>query len=338
MSISFVKNIYEETILPLTEEGKYESILSVIEAEGVSPQVYYLLKEKGMLENTPLFFQEKLSELYQERLFLNLYIKNQQTRILESFEENRVAIIPLKGTNFAEKYYGNIGARSTSDIDLLINIKDLSEAICIVKSLGFTKEQEQIKNHFHISLSKNILGSFIPLTVELHWDLVCRNTSNINVADFWNEALPFEGNRYVKELTGFHTFYFMCLHGWRHNMDSPKYFLDIIKVAEVLGNKMDYQKLYTIAKQHQTLKRIIRTLSIVAYHFPHLDFFMALPKKRTNMWWEAHPIVKDTQPNKLKKYLDFLDYQFFSFDTAKHSLMEFMNYMGSDLEKKARKK
>jgi len=338
LSISFVKNIYEETLLPLTEEGKYESILSVIEADGVSPQVYYLLKEKGMLGNTPLFFQEKLSKLYQESLFLNLYIKNQQTRILESFEENRIEVIPLKGTHFADKYYGNIGARSTSDIDLLVKIKDLSEASRIVKFLGFTIEQEQITDHFHISLSKNILGSSIPLTVELHWDLVCESTSNLNVADIWNDALPFGGNRYIKELTDFHTFYFVCLHGWRHNMDSSKYFLDIIKVAEVLGNKMDYQKLYALAKQHQTLKRIIRTLSIVAYHFPHLDFFIELPKKRTNMWWEAHPIVKDTQPNKLKKYLDFLDYQFLSFDTTKHSVMEVMNYMGSGLERKLRNK
>ncbi|MBM7618245.1 hypothetical protein JOC95_000087 [Bacillus tianshenii] len=338
MSISFIKKIYEGNNLPLPDQGNYENTLSVIEKDGVSPQVYYLLKERGFLGDTPIFFQEGLRQLYQESLFLNLYIKNQQTRILECFEESRIEVIPLKGTLFAEKYYGDLGARATSDIDLLIKVQDLTGAVQIVKSLGFCMEQKEISDHFHISLSKAVPGSSIPLTVELHWDLLWKKTSNIDIDGFWNHALPSEGNRYVKELSRFHTFYFICLHGWRHNMDSPKYFLDIIKVAEVLDNEMDYQELLTVAKKHQTMKRIIRTLSIVSFHFPNLDHFISLPKRRMFMWWDAHPVVKDTQPNKMKKYLDFIDYQFLSYDKTHHSVREVVNWMGYGRERLFRKK
>ncbi|WP_417898990.1 nucleotidyltransferase family protein [Bacillus haimaensis] len=328
MSISFIQKIYEGNNLPLPEQGNYENILSLLEKDGVSPQVYYLLKERGLLGDTPIFFQEGLRRLYQESLFLNLYIKNQQTRILECFEESRVEVIPLKGTLFAEKYYGDLGARATSDIDLLIKVQDLTEAVQIVKSLGFSMDHVQIKNHFHISLCKDIPGSSIPLTVELHWDLLWKRTANLNINDFWNHALVTGGYRYVKELSGFLTFYFICLHGWRHNMDSPKYFLDIIQVAEVLGSEMDYHELLTVAKKHQTLKRIIRTLSIVSFHFLNLDHFISLPKRRTAMWWDAHPVVKDTQPNKVKSYLDFIDYQFFSYDKVHHTVREVVNWIG----------
>lgn len=331
MSISFIKNVYGDTIPPLTERDKYQSILNTIEAEGVSSQVYYLLKEKGMLGNTPSFFQEKLRKLYQQSLFLNLYIKNQQTRILENFEVNQIEVIPLKGTHFAEKYYRDLGARSTSDIDLLIKGKDLSEAIRIVKFLGFKMEEEQIKNHFHISLIKDIPGSSIPLTVELHWNLVWKRTANLNITSFWNDALPIGGNRYVKELSSFHTFYSVCLHGWRHNMDSPKYFLDIIQVAEILGDGLDLHELFTVAKLDQTLKRVVRTLSIVAYHFPNLNQFLSLPKKRRLMCYDAQPVVKDIRSNRVKKVLDFMDYQFFSFDTMIHSIREVLAWVGSGL-------
>jgi hypothetical protein len=334
LSISFIKEIYEETNIPLPEQRNYEKTIRLIEEDGVAPQVYFLLKEKGMLGNTPPYFKERLSKLYQESLYLNLYIRSQQIRILECFEESHVEVIPLKGTLFAEKYFGDLGARPTSDIDLLIKVKDLPEAIRIVKSLGFCMEQEQIDDHFHISLNKNIPGSSVPLTVELHWELVWKRTANLRIDDFWNGALPSGQNRFRKELSGYHTFYLMCLHGWRHNMDSTKYFLDIIRMIEHLGDKLDYMELFADAKRHRTFKRMIRTLSIVYYHFPNLDTIEPLPFKKYAVWWETHPVLKNQHPKKVEKYIDFIDYQFLTYDTMTHTIREIVNWLCSGTKRK----
>jgi hypothetical protein len=88
--------------------------------EGISPQVYFLLKEHGKLDETPDFFHNQLKENYKKVFFQNLFIKSQLELLLQDFENKGIDVIPLKGVYFAEKYFGNIGARRTSDIDLLI--------------------------------------------------------------------------------------------------------------------------------------------------------------------------------------------------------------------------
>ncbi len=42
----------------------------------------------------------------------------------------------------------------------------------------------------------------------------------------WNDSSTIEGYQHVRELSDLHTFYMICLHGWRHNLDSLKYFID----------------------------------------------------------------------------------------------------------------
>lgn len=123
--------------------------------------------------------------------------------------------------------------------------------------------QKGISSHFHYRFNKELPGSQVPLTVELHWDLVRKNTAELDINDFWNQAIPIEQSQYVKELSDDHTFYMICFHGWRHNLQSLKYFLDIIQMIHILGGKLNYHALFKDAAAHKTLKRIVRTLSIV---------------------------------------------------------------------------
>ncbi len=301
------------------DEEFYQLALKDIEFFAVSSQVYDLLKQRGQLSHTPEFFQVRLKQKVEEALYPNILIKNQTDKILHTFEDAGIPAIPLKGTWFAEKYFGQIGARWTSDIDLLIQTTDLEQAIAGVKSLGYTMEEERIPAHFHWSFSKELPGSPIPLTVELHWDILKGNTSNFQIEEFWKEAKPLQHYRYIKELSDYHTFYMICLHGWRHNLNSLKYFIDIIQMIHVLHDKIDYTVLFRDAAAHKTLKRMIRTLSIVYNQFPHLEKIRRLPLQRKRLWWE-YQAIRNADYRTVRTYVDFVDYQFFGFDTIKHSL------------------
>ncbi len=188
-------------------------------------------------------------------------------------------MIPLKGVYFAQEYFGHLGARGTSDIDILVKKESVEEAVELVKSLGFQQEEEWIPGHFHCSFSKQIPGSSVPLSVEVHWDVVKEATSYFNIETFWNEAAPVEGSSYIKRLSDQHTFYMMCLHGWRHNLDSPKYFLDIIQLIYKIKGELDIPRLLQDARKHGTLKRLVRTLSIVYEEYPMLENVLEIPAK-----------------------------------------------------------
>ncbi|MBT2699437.1 nucleotidyltransferase family protein [Bacillus sp. ISL-40] len=321
MSIEFVRFLYDNQKSLPQDAVFYHQALQDIENDGIASQVYFLLKQQGRLYQTPAFFQFRLKEEYDKGFYQNLFIKNQTDQLLRGFEEKKIDVIALKGVYFAEKYFGHMGARATSDIDLLVRIQDLNIAIESVKSLGFTFEEEQIPGHFHCSFSKRLPTSPTPLVVELHWDLVKRSTSRFNINDLWKQSIPVSKSGYIKELSHLHTFYMICLHGWRHNLDSMKYFMDIIQVIYKDSNEIDFDQFIKLAESHQTLKRMIRTLSIVYQQFPHLDDVKMFPFKANNTLWEYQSIKG------FRKYWDFLDYQFFSYDTVKHTLIEIGNWI-----------
>lgn len=321
MSYDFISSLYSSNHLAHHDDYYYNKIIQDIKHEGVESQIYYLLKEKGVFEQTPIFFQAFLKEKYDKGLFMNLFIKNQTDMVLARFEEKGIDVIPLKGVYFAEKYFGHIGARATSDIDLLVRFQDLNQTFESVKALGFKTEEEPIPGHFHCSFSKKLPYSTVPLVVELHWGLVKEDTSGFDINDIWRQSKVVGENKYIRELSHLHCFYFICLHGWRHNLSSLKYFIDIMQMIHKLGYELEYGELFRLAESHQTLKRVNRTLSIVYDEFPHLHKVVMLPLKRKKRF-RKHGDTKG-----IKLYIDFLDYQFFSYDTIKHSLIEIYHWL-----------
>ncbi|MEH6949655.1 nucleotidyltransferase family protein [Bacillus sp. JJ634] len=298
-----------------------EQTLEEIKKSNIHSQVYKLLQQQGRLENISPFLKQILQEKFQTTLYQNILIKNQTEQILHSLEEQKIDVIPLKGTFFSEKYYGHLGARPTSDIDLLIKVHDMEKAIEEVKKLGYTIEETRIPYHFHFSFSKILPGSNIPLTVELHWDLLKENTSNFLIEEFWQETSSISKLGYVRELSDYHLFYMICLHGWRHNLDSMKYFIDIIQLVFILGDKIDYSRLLKDTTRHQTKRRIIRTLSIVYEQCPQLEKILPFPYKTSTLYHN-----RDTKKS-FWKYADYIDYSFFSYDTPKHSLRELYHWI-----------
>lgn len=320
-----INSLYDsKSLFPSLDEEGFTRLIEQIEHYNLSAQIYYLLKEKGHLEKTPLFFQEKLKRGYKETLFQNLFIRNQLYQLLNVIEDKGIEVIPLKGVMFAESYFGHIGARATSDIDILVKKDKVYDTIRAVKQLGFLQEGEGIPNHFHLSFSKHIPGSKYPLTVEIHWDLVRTISSKFNVEDIWSEAVPFQNYKMVKTLSHLHTFYMICLHSWRHNLDSPKHYLDVIQLIYVMKEAIDYEKLFRQAIRHGTYKRIVRTISIVYQEFPYLNKVLQLLIHTER----KYPTIfdrKDTSKSEI--YKDYISYQFFSYENWKDSLVEFYYWM-----------
>ncbi|OAS17222.1 nucleotidyltransferase family protein [Paenibacillus oryzisoli] len=314
MLMPLIKALYDpHTALP-EDSMVYERTLEEVNRYSLGSQMFTLLHQQGKWAEVPVFVQERLQQLLDETRCLNFFIRNQQDQILRQFEAAGISVIPLKGVRFAEKYFGHFGARATSDIDVLIQKSELGSAIQCLKSLGFVIEEERSPSHFHWSFSKRLPSSSIPLTVELHWNVLVEQTSNINMSEFWEQATPFASYQHVKELSVYHTFYMICLHGWSHYMDSPKYYIDIMQMIHRHGGDISFETLFQDAASHQTLKRIHRTLVNVYGHFPHLGDVKELPvsyKKGSSPSGSRYLV---TLANKIIN-------KFFNFDSASHTLV-----------------
>ncbi|WP_309121676.1 nucleotidyltransferase family protein [Paenibacillus sp.] len=331
MIMTLLQALYDERV-PLPSDFKaYLSALEDIEYFAIAPQVYTLLEEGDRLDRTPPFFRARLKELYRESLHRNLYIHLETDRLLDRFEAEGIDAIPLKGTRFAEKYFSRVGARPTSDIDVLIRAADVERARSCLRSLGFTIEGRRIEQHFHSAQAKPLPGSTVPLPVELHWSLLTERTSSFDVDELWEEAVPRESYKHIKELSDYHAFYMICLHGWKHALDSPKYFLDIAQMIHRAGGRLDTDRLFGDALVHRTHRRLTSTLSIVYNQFPHLHRVLPLPfqsRSAERLWWN-YRAIRHKDEKDLRQYMRLAQYQWSDYDSPLHRLSATMQYLRS---------
>ncbi|MEI7026102.1 nucleotidyltransferase family protein [Paenibacillus sp. y28] len=312
MVIQLLRSLYDHNI-PVQQQGEvYEHILKEIELFSISPQVYQLLQNTDSLEQVPPFFAERLKQHFKRGLVHNLFMKRVEDDVLRCFEQWRMEVIPLKGTRFAQRYFGHVAARVTSDVDLLVQADMLDTAIQRLVSIGF--EFEIIKDH-HARLMKN------GMMVELHWTLDKQHWSDLDAAPFWREAQPAEGFSYVKQLSDLHSFYFICLHGARHQMDSIRYVLDVAQVLYRHGDRIDLQALLDQAAADKTAKRLQAVLSIVYQVFPRLHTRYPLPFEPIETHWSYDTLKNARHGTRTKKYYLYkLFFRHFIYDTFKHQM------------------
>jgi hypothetical protein len=317
--ITLLQSLYMgDRLLPGSREY-YERVLREIHLSYIGPQVYYMLRERKLLDETPDFFRASLKQEFDKTGIQNLLLKQSGEKLLQAYEAAEIPVIPLKGTWFTEKYFGHLAARGSSDIDLFVQTADLKRAIACAQTLQYRLD-EQVHNH--AVLVKPTSLSTDMLAVELHWSMDKKNWSDVDDTLFWEGAYTRQGARYIRELSDLHAFYFMCMHGIRHRMDAVKFLLDIAQMLVSAGERIDLYQLLEIAERDKTRKRIMIALSIVYSQFPHLQELKPLPFEPLETGWNYRSMLKKQMGIKDMDYYRYVSYfKFQIFDTWKHTLL-----------------
>lgn len=311
MIIPFLQALYHLPMrFPQTDE-EYQRIMEDIELFVIPSQVHHLLKATGRWEETPSWFQAKLNERTTHATYHNLFMKHKEEELLRLFEQHKSRVIPLKGIQFAQRFFGHFSSRVTSDIDLFVPAAELQQAIALIEVLGY--QFEIIKDH-HARLQKQD-----GLMVELHWTLDKLQWSELSTEPFWQNAEKLGDFQYVKQLSTLHTFYFMCLHGARHQMDSIRYVIDLAHLLYTCSDEIDYHALMAQAVRDKTSRRVQAVISIVYGLFPHLHDIHPLPFETIDTHWE-YGVIRNAKlgVRSNKYYMYKLFFRHFIFDTFKH--------------------
>lgn len=275
-------------------KGYYRSVLQDKHTDLVAPQLYFLLTSREKETQVPAFFLHALRQQALRQVMRSGLIKQELGRLLQRCEQTGIDVIPLKGPLFAEKYFGSLLARGTSDIDILVRPAQLEQAMTVARELGFNKVVRYEPEHFHRVLQKERPHDHFPLNIEIHWHFLRKNTSNLDMRFIWRDSIRCGNYRHIRELSDFHAFYLTVLHGWNHELLSWKYFIDIMQLIDVLKDRLDYEKLLRFARQTATYRRVARTLSIVYYEFPELNRMCLLPwVAQTTYWWREADLADD---------------------------------------------
>lgn len=152
----------------------------------------------------------------------NLHLAQELLRLLDVFESEGIAAIPLKGPMLAVSGFGDLAWREFDDLDVLIQPHDIPKAKSLMASRGFHPQLEltraQEAAYVRSEHAFNYIRDRDRLSVEIHWRLQDHYLAfQFDTDDLWRSQQTGQlfGKR-VRCLTPEHLILYLCMHGAKH--------------------------------------------------------------------------------------------------------------------------
>ncbi len=167
-----------------------------------------ILDKYGLLENSG--FAVKFRGEVFEAIYRYEKLKFEYERICESFEENKIPFIPLKGSVLRD-FYAEPWLRTSSDADILVKETDLKRAENLLREMSFDKTR-QSPHDVAYTCGEGVI-------IELHFSL-CEEDDEGEKAgllrDVWQYARPREGWEYYHILDDNFFYFYHIAHAAKH--------------------------------------------------------------------------------------------------------------------------
>lgn len=163
----------------------------------------------------------------------NLFLTGELLKLLDAFGAAGIRAMPVKGPVLAETAYGNLALRQFSDLDLMLDRKNIIRAGELLMRDQFTRAErlDPAQEAFSLKLAYEF-GFTHPakdLLVELHWDVLPQWFSVASDADgIWSRvrAVSLAGRKVISACPE-DTLFMLCLHGAKHAWQSLGWICDV---------------------------------------------------------------------------------------------------------------
>jgi hypothetical protein len=224
----------------------WDALLLLAESHGVLP-----LLQVSQQAQLPVTFGTRV----RERCALSLSLTRELEDLLEQFEKHKIEVMPLKGPVLAELLYGNVWARPSDDLDLLVRPEEFARAEALLLALGFAPTGEA--DTYHRDFERN--GIF----VELHFGIASPSALGFDLPGAWarSRSVQFRGAP-VCFFAPIDLILYLSLHGLKHRFAKLIWVLDVVHALEAL-NESEASSLLAQASAYQ-LKNLLLTSCEIA--------------------------------------------------------------------------
>lgn len=206
----------------------------------------------NLINEVKVNYENQLTKMH---LILNAY-----SFIKSFFAGAGVPFIPLKGIDFAFRYYEDPYLRSMSDLDIMIEQKDLGKVIAVLKA----STEFELKNYSGKILADNhhvqvALKGFNNFLLEIHWryKYLCCSSFFENCLDKGRLLFSDEMNLCITAVSFF------------TSKDAPlRYVLDACQMLS--KTNFNFEQLFKLAEKLKCKKRLIRFLLFLNFLDPDL--------------------------------------------------------------------
>lgn len=235
----------------------WDSLVRQAHAEGMEGFLYHQLKESGLEGVIPSAVQQALRNAYfQNLLSYQLKLKAVE-EILEALAPEGVPIMLLQGMAILERIYPSAGLRHLSDIDFLIQRKDLAVVERILTHLGyvllsryppvFVRDGVRLDLHVNISYLSRVEPDFNPLCID--------------DALLWKGAIPWRNGSSALIFCPTDQIILLSAHLQKHSFERLICFVDIGRLLNSFSSDGEWDTLFERAEQLRLVKPLYFVLT-----------------------------------------------------------------------------
>ena len=220
----------------VTQGIDWQAFLQRATSHGVRPLVYQSL-HTICWDALPEAARQELSHFYSANSAKNRFLAGELLHLLQLFESEHILALPFKGPVLAAVFYGDLGLREFTDLDILVRERDVPKAREILSNQGYQSNLANTIVTRDINVDE-LRSAFTGISVELHWEFSPRRfVSSIVAEDVWSGIKPCVIlGREVWSFSSQDMFLFLAVHGAKHSWSSLKWLCDL---AEFLRSNPD---------------------------------------------------------------------------------------------------
>lgn len=269
----------------------WKSFIRQAKHHRVFPVLYKKIKDVDQFIVPKEIIQEFEIE-YRQNTFMMLKLSAEIDLINRLFSEEAIKVLFLKGPVIAHDLYGDISLRTSSDLDFLIQIKDLQRAEKILMEMGYIKN-DYIKSvlndwkwrHHHFAFyhpQKRI-------KLEIHWRL----NPGPNAEQSFNELWKRKRNSNLTNTNVFYLgkedlFVFLISHGSRHGWSRLRWLLDI---HYLLHKDIDWNLVKHLLRKYQLThiagQALLLSNFLLHTKYPHEIKFLVYKRRSRKLAQDA---------------------------------------------------
>lgn len=267
------------------KEINFESFREFLRNNRITSYVYPFLREHELIDLFPIKFKQEIEKYYLRQENKNNSLICEIVGLNNSFVQNNVEVIFLKGLTFTLNYYRDLGRRSISDIDILVeNYNFVDPVIDVLESKSYRMKSKPIfgkklstyfTHHYEYQRNKYKL--------DLHWVLQSHYTYKLNYGKIWSTKRVFniKDSNYIYTLSDEYELVFRVLSIFidiQLGTIRIKSFIDLYEILKKDHNDIDWNEFFDARKNEGINKITINIIDILLCIFDCYEEFPILYK------------------------------------------------------------
>jgi len=118
-----------------------------------------------------------LYRAFRANQLVNLVLLEEAKRVLPTLAARGLSPVPMKGIAFLERLYPDLGGRKMGDLDLLVNPREVPQAVAVLEALGYRAPPPPYPEEGGVDLE--LIEGTVVCRIDLNWQFVRRVKGNV---------------------------------------------------------------------------------------------------------------------------------------------------------------